>query len=607
MTVMRVALVGNPNCGKTALFNLLTGSRQKVANYPGVTVEKKSGLMRLDAGQEWELLDLPGAYSFDTDSLDEIVTKDICLGNVAGERRPDVIVCVVDATNLRLHLRFALEVRALGIPMIIALNMSDTAKRRGIIINTQGLSEELGIQVIETIAVRKNGADQLINEIKQNLPQAPLSLADDMDYHEEAKRLISANVVMPSKTSPTDDILDRVFLHPFAGLLILALAMFLMFQAVFSWAAPFMELIDAGISAFGRFVSIVLPEGPLRGFIVEGLIGGVGSVVIFLPQILLLFLFILILEESGYLPRAAFLLDRFMIGAGLSGRSFIPLLSSFACAIPGIMATRSIQNQRDRITTILVAPLMTCSARLPVYALLIAAFIPDQTVWGLFNLQGLTLFALYAAGIISAVVVSFVMKKIRRSSLQAQTLMLELPSYRLPNVRDVLFGLWERARVFLARVGKVIMAITVILWVLSTYPAPPEGWVGVPIDYSIAGRIGHAIEWLFQPLGFNWQICVALIPGLAAREVAVSALGTVYAISASVEDPSAQLLPIIAADWSFATGMSLLVWYIFAPQCLATLAVIKKETQSWKVVLVATTYLFGLAYLASLLVYQLLA
>jgi ferrous iron transport protein B len=607
MTVMRIALVGNPNCGKTALFNLLTGSRQKVANYPGVTVEKKSGLMCLDGLQEWEILDLPGTYSFDTESLDEIITKDICLGNVSGERRPDLIVCVVDATNLRLHLRFVLEVRALGIPMIVALNMSDTAKRRGVIINIQGLSEELGIQIIETIAVRKNGADQLINEIKQNLPQVSPLLAGDMDYHEETKRLISANVVMPSKTSSIDDALDRIFLHPVAGLVILALAMFLMFQAVFSWATPFMELIDGGIRAFGRFVEIVLPEGPLRGFIVEGLIGGVGSVVIFLPQILFLFLFILILEESGYLPRAAFLLDRFMIGAGLSGRSFIPLLSSFACAIPGIMSTRSIQNQRDRITTILVAPLMTCSARLPVYALLIAAFIPDQTVWGLFNLQGLTLFALYAAGIISAVVVSFVMKKIRRSSLQAQTLMLELPSYRLPNVRDVLLGLWGRARIFLVRVGKVIMAITVILWVLSTYPVPPEGWVGVPIDYSIAGRIGHGIEWLFQPLGFNWQICVALIPGLAAREVAVSALGTVYAISASVDDPSAQLLPIIAADWSFATGMSLLVWYIFAPQCLATLAVIKKETQSWKVVLFATTYLFGLAYLASLLVYQLLA
>ena len=603
MTTLRVALVGNPNSGKTALFNLLTGSRQKVANYPGVTVEKKSGVFRVDQDKKWEILDLPGAYSFDTDSLDELITKDVCLGNVAGEKEPDFIVCVVDATNLRLHLRFALEVRSLGIPMVVALNMSDAARARGIKIDVATLSEKLGVKVIETVAVRKNGADGLIAEMKQNLPNVGAITTDSMDYHAEVREIISDCVVMPSRTSRTDDVLDRIFLHPVAGLLILALTMFLMFQAVFSWAVPFMDMIDFGIGSLGSAVEITLPEGPLRDLIVEGLIGGVGSVVIFLPQILLLFLFILVLEESGYLPRAAFLLDRFMVGAGLSGRSFIPLLSSFACAIPGIIATRTIQDPKDRITTILVAPLMTCSARLPVYALLIAAFIPDQTVLGLFNLQGITLFALYAAGIVSALIVSFVMKRVRRG-LHTQSLLLELPSYRLPSARDVLIGLWERGRLFIARVGTIILSITVVLWVLSTYPTPPEGWVGVPIDYSIAGRIGHAIEWIFQPLGFNWQICVALIPGLAAREVAVSALGTVYAISAAVEDPTAQLLPIVSVDWSFATGMSLLVWYICSPQCLATLAVIKKETQSWKVVSIATTYLFGLAYLASLLVYQ---
>jgi ferrous iron transport protein B len=603
MTTLRVALVGNPNSGKTALFNLLTGSRQKVANYPGVTVEKKSGVFRVDQDRKWEILDLPGAYSFDTDSLDELITKDVCLGNVAGEKEPDFIVCVVDATNLRLHLRFALEVRALGIPMVIALNLSDAARARGIKIDVKALSEKLGVKVIETVAVRKNGADGLIAEMKQNPPKVCTTTNDSADYHAEVREIIADCVVMPSRTSRTDDVLDRIFLHPVAGLLILALTMFLMFQAVFSWAAPFMDMIDFSIGSLGGAVESTLPEGPLRDLIVEGLIGGVGSVVIFLPQILLLFLFILILEESGYLPRAAFLLDRFMVGAGLSGRSFIPLLSSFACAIPGIIATRTIQDPKDRITTILVAPLMTCSARLPVYALLIAAFIPDQTVWSLFNLQGITLFALYVAGIVSALIVSFVMKRVRRG-LHTQSLLLELPSYRLPSARDVLIGLWERGRLFIARVGTIILSITVVLWVLSTYPSPPEGWVGVPIDYSIAGRIGHAIEWIFEPLGFNWQICVALIPGLAAREVAVSALGTVYAISAAVEDPTAQLLPIVSVDWSFATGMSLLVWYIFAPQCLATLAVIKKETQSWKVVLIATTYLFGLAYLASLLVYQ---
>lgn len=606
MTTLRVALVGNPNSGKTALFNLLTGSRQKVANYPGVTVEKKSGVFRVDQDRKWEILDLPGAYSFDTDSLDELITKDVCLGNVSGEKEPDFIVCVVDATNLRLHLRFALEVRALGIPMVIALNLSDAARARGIKIDVKALSEKLGVKVIETVAVRKNGADGLIAEMRQNPPKVCTTTNDSADYHAEVREIIADCVVMPSRTSRTDDVLDRIFLHPVAGLLILALTMFLMFQAVFSWAAPFMDMIDFSIGSLGGAVESTLPEGPLRDLIVEGLIGGVGSVVIFLPQILLLFLFILILEESGYLPRAAFLLDRFMVGAGLSGRSFIPLLSSFACAIPGIIATRTIQDPKDRITTILVAPLMTCSARLPVYALLIAAFIPDQTVWSLFNLQGITLFALYVAGIVSALIVSFVMKRVRRG-LHTQSLLLELPSYRLPSARDVLIGLWERGRLFIARVGTIILSITVVLWVLSTYPSPPEGWVGVPIDYSIAGRIGHAIEWIFEPLGFNWQICVALIPGLAAREVAVSALGTVYAISAAVEDPTAQLLPIVSVDWSFATGMSLLVWYIFAPQCLATLAVIKKETQSWKVVLIATTYLFGLAYLASLLVYQIFA
>jgi len=600
--MMRIALVGNPNSGKTALFNQLTGSRQKVANYPGVTVEKKSGLLRV-AGGQYEILDLPGAYSFDTQSPDELVTRDVCLGLFKGEKRPDLIVCVVDATNLRLHLRFALEVRALGIPMLLALNMADSAKRRGITINSEALSEGLGVPIVETVAVRRGGARSLTDFIQSGMFQEPRK-AEDIDFHAEAKRLISEAVYVPSKTATLDDTLDRVLLHPVAGLGILTLTMFFMFQAVFSWAAPFMDLVDSGVGQLGQFVEVMLPSGPLRDLLVEGLIGGVGSVIIFLPQILFLFLFILILEESGYLPRAAFLLDRFMVGAGLSGRSFIPLLSSFACAIPGIMATRTIQDRRDRITTILVAPLMTCSARLPVYALLVAAFIPDRAVLGMFNLQGLTLFGLYSAGIVSALLVASVMKKMRRSN-EVQTLMLELPAYRMPNPRDIVIGLIERAKIFLARIGKVILAITVILWVLSTYPSPPEGWQGTAIDYSIAGRIGHSVEWIFAPLGFNWQICVALIPGLAAREVAVSALGTVYAISASVEDPSAQLLPIVASEWSLATGLALLAWYIFAPQCLATLAVIKKETQSWGVMLTAMVYLFGLAYLASLLVFNL--
>jgi len=600
---MRIALVGNPNSGKTALFNLLTGSRQKVANYPGVTVEKKSGQLKISQSETWELLDLPGAYSFDTESPDEMVARDICLGNMPEEKKPDFIVCVADATNLRLHLRFALEVKSLGLPMVIALNMSDSAERRGIRIDVQQLEAELGVPVIPTVAVKRDGADKLLDALKSQSVYAPSATNLDLDVHAEVNRILDRTVHMPDRTSNLDDRIDRIALHPVLGLAVLAITMFFMFQAVFSWATPFMDAIDFGIGALGGFFEETLPDGPLRSLLVEGIIAGVGSVIIFLPQILLLFLFILILEESGYLPRAAFLLDRLMLGAGLSGRSFIPLLSSFACAIPGIMATRTIQDPRDRIATILVAPLMTCSARLPVYTLLIAAFIPNQTVLGIFNLGGLTLFGLYIAGILSAMLVAYVMKKVR-PKLDGQSLLLELPSYRFPNVRDIVIGLWERARLFLARVGKVILAITIVLWALSTYPTPPAEWTGSMIDYSIAGRIGHSIEWLFAPIGFNWQICIALIPGLAAREVAVSALGTVYAISASIEDPSGALLPIVSTEWGLATGLSLLVWYIFAPQCLATLAVMQKETRSWRVVGIAVAYLFGLAYLASFLTFQ---
>jgi ferrous iron transport protein B len=603
MAEMRIALVGNPNCGKTALFNLLTGSRQKVGNYAGVTVERKSGRLTTPSGRTLEVLDLPGAYTLAASSPDEEITRDICLGRFSGEAQPDAIVCVADATNLRLHLRFVLELQRLGLPMILALNMSDAAQRRGIRIDVARLQKELRVPVVETVAVRRGGAAELVAQIEKELPPVPAALPENADLHAEVKRILGEAVTMPSRTASMDEALDRILLHPVAGLAILAVVMFFMFQAVFAWAAPFMEGIDSLVGIVGAFFETVLPDGPLRGLLVEGIIGGVGSVIIFLPQILFLFLFILILEETGYLPRAAFLLDRMMVGAGLTGRSFIPLLSSFACAIPGIMAARTIQDPRDRIATILVAPLMTCSARLPVYALLIGAFIPQTTVLGMFNLGGLVLFGLYIAGIVGALAVAFVMKRLRRSN-EEHALMLELPAYRLPYPRDILIGLWERARMFMVRVGKIILSITVILWILATYPTPPADWAGTAIDYSFAGRIGHSVEWLFAPIGFNWQICVALIPGLAAREVAVSALGTVYAISAAAEDPTAQLLPIISSQWSLATGMSLLAWYIFAPQCLATLAVMHRETNSWGVVAAAVIYLFGLAYLASFIVYR---
>jgi ferrous iron transport protein B len=608
---LRLALIGNPNSGKTALFNLLTGSRQKVANYTGVTVERKEGRLHAPSGREYAVLDLPGAYSLHPASLDEAIARDVCRGFYPGEPTPDLLVCVVDATNLRLHLRFVLELRELDRPMIVALNQVDAAQRRGIRIDVDALQRELGVPVVETVAIRHGGAQALVERIdamalalrppKHRLPEG--AKPEDEGVHAEVRRLLAQTVAMPTRTSRVDDALDRWLLHPVVGLLALATIMFFIFQAVYAWATPMMDGIEGLTAWLGGAIGGVLPDGPLRSLLVDGIIAGLGGVVVFLPQILILFAFILALEESGYLPRAAFLLDRMMSAAGLSGRSFIPLLSSFACAIPGIMATRSIQDPRDRLATILVAPLMTCSARLPVYALLIGAFIPQQQV-GVFNLQGLVLFALYLAGILSALVVSWVMKKWRRDKAE-HLLLLELPSYKLPHPRDLLIGLYERAMIFLKRVGGIILALTILLWFLLSFPAPPEGAVGPAIDYSFAGRIGHAMTAVFAPLGFNWQICIALIPGMAAREVAVSSLASVYALSAANDEAAAQALsPIISDGWSLATALSLLVWFIYAPQCISTLATIRRETNSWKQVGIATGYLFALAYLASLLTYQ---
>lgn len=604
---LRIALVGNPNSGKTALFNQLTGSRQKVANYTGVTVERKEGRLRAPSGREFAVLDLPGAYSLHPASLDEAITRDLCRGFYPGEAAPDVLLCVIDATNLRLHLRFALELRELGKPMVVALNMVDAAERRGIQVDVAALERELGVPVVETVAVRKQGAKALVERLDAMVPHldAPVPGPEGgIDYHAKVREILSVAVRMPARTAKIDDALDRWLLHPVFGLISLAVVMFLIFQAVYAWATPLMDGIEAGFAWLGTLVGSVLPEGPLASLLTDGFIAGVGGVVVFLPQILILFFFILVLEESGYLPRAAFLLDRMMAAAGLSGRSFIPLLSSFACAVPGIMSTRSIQDPRDRLATILVAPLMTCSARLPVYALLIGAFIPQKTVWGVFNQQGLVLFGLYAAGILSALAMSWIMKKWRRDKSE-HPLMLELPSYRLPHARDLAVGLYERGMIFLKRVGGIILALTILLWVLLSFPAAPAGATMPAIDYSYAGQIGHAMAVFFAPLGFNWQICIALIPGLAAREVAVSSLATVYALSAADDDAASQALtPLISDGWSLATALSLLVWYIYAPMCISTLATIKRETNSWKQMAFAAFYLFAAAYVAALITYQ---
>ncbi|MDR2872382.1 MAG: ferrous iron transport protein B [Xanthomonadaceae bacterium] len=604
---LRVALIGNPNSGKTALFNQLTGSRQKVANYAGVTVERKEGRLLSPSGKSIVILDLPGAYSFDPASLDEAITRDLCRGVYPGEAMPDVLVCVIDATNLRLHLRFVLEARQLGQPMVIALNMVDAAKRRGIKVDKDALERALGIPVVETIAVKRHGARELVYKLEGligHFRPPSIHMDENADLHAETRRLLALAVKMPRRTARIDDALDRWLLHPIYGVLTLIAVMFLVFQAVYAWATPLMDLIETGTDVLGQWVESTMPEGPLTSLLINGIIVGLGSVVVFLPQILILFAFILILEESGYLPRAAFLLDRMMSSVGLSGRSFIPLLSSFACAVPGIMATRSIPDRRDRLATILVAPLMTCSARLPVYVLLIGAFIPRKEVLGVFNQQGLVLFGLYMAGILSALFVAKVMKKWRRDKGE-HALLLELPSYRLPHLRDVLIGLWERAMIFLKRVGGIILALTIILWFLLSFPGAPQHADRPAIEYSFAGQIGRLLAVIFEPLGFSWEICVALIPGMAAREVVVSSLATIYTLSAANGDVAVETLsPLIAHDWSLATALSLLVWFIYAPQCISTLAIIKRETNSWKIMTVAMAYLFALAYLASLITYQ---
>ena len=601
MRPLSIALVGNPNSGKTALFNRLTGSRQKVANYAGVTVERKEGEFVHD-GRVVKVLDLPGAYSLNASSPDEAITRDICLGTHDYGVHPDLLVCVVDATNLRLHLRFAFEIRALGKPMLVALNMMDAAAKRGIDIDLAKLEQALGVPVVPTVAVAADGAEALKRALADGgLPLPPIDVGDG-DHHQSVRRALAAAVSMPRATAELDERLDRVLLHPLFGLLSLAVILFLMFQAVYAWAAPFQDGISAAVAWLSAQTSALLPDGILRSLLQDGIFAGLGTVLEFLPQILILFAFILALEETGYLPRAAFLLDRLMFACGLTGRSFIPLLSSYACAVPGIMATRSIQDPRDRLATILVAPLTTCSARLPVYALLIGAFIPEQKVLGWFNLQGLVLFALYLSGILAVFAVAWVLKLLNRQKSD-HALLLELPSYRLPNPRDLAIGLWDRARIFLRRVGGIILTLTVLLWFLSTFPAPPEGFTGPAIDYSFAGRLGHLLAPVFAPIGFNWQIVLALIPGMAAREVAVSGLATVYALSDD-EAGIGQLGALLAADWSLATALSVLTWYVFAPQCISTIATIKRETGSWKVTGFAVAYLFALAYGFSLLVYQ---
>ncbi|MBM3464279.1 MAG: ferrous iron transport protein B [Armatimonadetes bacterium] len=607
-----IALVGNPNCGKTALFNALTGSRQKVANYPGVTVERKEGAASLPSGERLRVIDLPGAYSLRPRSPDEAVTRDVVLGRGALEDLPDAIVCVVDATNLHLNLRLLLELKTVRRPIVLAVNMMDLAARWGYDLDLTALAADLGIPVVATVAIRSDGVDVLLGALERVLHAPPPAPLDEWreatplqirSWVREVDRIVAAstrtNGTLPAVTRKV----DRLLLHPVLGLFILASLFFFIFQALYSWAAAPQELLEQGVAALAQLVGGALPEGPLRSLLVDGIIAGVGSVLVFVPQILILFFFILLLEDSGYMARAAFLMDRLMGSVGLHGRAFIPLLSSFACAIPGIMATRTIENPRDRLATILIAPLITCSARLPVYALIIAAFIPAQTAVGPFGLQGLVLFGLYLAGIVSALLVAFVLKRTLCKGPQPPLLM-EMPSYKVPSARSLFLGLLDRFVIFVRRAGTIILSVMVILWFLSSYPAPPPNPTMPAIDYSFAGMLGRTLEPVFRPVGFNSQICIALVPGLAAREVAVAALGTVYAVEAGDESGVQTLTMTLAKSWSLATGLSFLVWYIFAPQCISTLVVTRRETNSWKWPAVMFGYMFALAYAASFVTYH---
>jgi len=611
MAPARIALVGNPNSGKTALFNALTGSRQKVANYAGVTVERKEGQVVSASGRAISVLDLPGTYSLRARSPDEVVTRDAVLGKLAGEQAPDVLVCVADATNLRLVLRLILELKAVGRPMVLALNMYDIAQRQGLRIDLAGLAREIGCPIVTTVATRKRGIDDLVGQVERLVAAGAVgaesawrepAAGEIRDAHREAQRILKAHVKPPERPDTFTGKVDAVLLHPAAGLVILLGLLFVMFQAVFSWGKVVGDLIGDGFTAAAGLIAAQLPHGLITSFLTDGVISGVGSVIVFLPQILILFFFIILLEDFGYMARAAFLMDRIMGGAGLHGRAFIPLLSSFACAIPGIMATRVIDNKRDRLTTILVAPLMTCSARIPVYTLIISAFIPSRMLWGFVNQQGLVMFGLYAAGIASALAVSFVTRRVFWRGA-VEPFLMELPAYKIPDAENVARNVLLRGKIFLTRAGTIIFPLMIAVWLLSNFPGAPAGATGPAINYSVAGRIGHFIQPAFAPIGFNWQMIVALIPGFAAREVAVAALGTVYAVGSGDTSP-ALLGHTLAQHWSVATGLAFLAWYVFAPQCASTLGVVKRETNSWLWPGVMFAYMLAMAYVAALITYQ---
>ena len=602
-----VAVVGAPNSGKSTLFNRLTGLRQKVANYPGVTVEKRMGRAKLSAGKEVLLIDLPGVYSLSPRSEDERITRDVLVGQNADVPRPDAVILILDSTNLGRHLTLAAPILSLGLPTLVALNMADDLESRGGGLDTSSLSKEIGAPVALISARSGQGIDQVVRFL-EGPPSPPVRVELPVLSNAPRCRDWAAQMSGRSRYSaPAPPIwtrrLDRIFLHPVAGPLVFLAVVIAVFQSIFTAAEPLMNAVDAAIGASGEWLGSVLPESLFRSLLIDGIWSGVGSVVIFLPQILILFLFIGILEDSGYLARAALIADRTMAKAGLQGKSFIPLLSAYACAVPAVLSARTIENGRDRLATIFVAPFITCSARLPVYTLLIAAFVPQEPLLGpILGTRAATMLGLYVLGFVAAIGTAWVLKSsILKSS--RTPFMLELPPYRLPTLRSLGLRLFDRSKVFLRRAGTVILVTTIVLWFLCTIPLqdgnPP------PIGDSLAGTIGKMIEPLIEPLGFNWKIGIGLITSLAAREVMVATLGTIYGLEA--DETSLQLQQALQAELSFGGAIALLIFFAFAMQCMSTVAVVRRETGGWKWALLQWVYMTGLAYVSALIAYQVIS
>ncbi|MBL8217197.1 MAG: ferrous iron transport protein B [Bryobacterales bacterium] len=604
-----VALVGPPNAGKTTLFNALTGLRQKIANFPGITVEHHTGVARLPNGREIDLIDLPGVYSLEPRSEDERVTRDALEGAIPGIPKPDAVLLILDATNLGRHLMLAAQVLSEGLPTLVVLNMADDLANRSGKVDPEKLAQQLDAPVALVSASRGEGLE-VVREYLAGQFAVPkpveLPILQDVPKCRQWSAKVASHAGYQAPAPPLwTRRLDQVFLHPVGGPLVFLAVVILVFQLMFSAAQPLMDGVEALISASGAWVAAYLPAVWWRDLLVEGVWGGVGAVVVFLPQILLLFLFIGVLEDSGYLARAALIADRTMAKVGLQGKSFIPLLSAYACAVPAIMATRTIENQRDRIATILIAPFMTCSARLPVYALIIAAFIPERPLLGpLVGTRAAALLGLYLLGFLAAVLTA---KLLKSSILKSDRtpFMLEMPPYRWPTLRSLGLRLWDRALAFLRRAGTVILAVTVVLWVLAHVPF--KDGKAPPIEESVAGTLGRTIEPVIAPMGFNWKIGIGLLTSLAAREVIVGTLGTIYGIEGDVEGEggSGALQKAIQADLSPAGAVALLVFFAFAMQCMSTSAVVRRETGGWKWPLLQFGYMTGLAYVGALVAYHL--